>query len=307
MTAEATRPALGTGRRCAVLGSPIAHSLSPALHRAAYAELGLDWDYGRFEVVEDGLAPFVAGCDRSWRGLSLTMPLKVVALELGRVSPLAAQVGAANTLLFDEDGSCSLHNTDVPGLVWALGQVGVTAVERATLLGAGATARSTVVALSRLGARQLTVVARTPARAASLVELGTSLGVAVNVLGWDAPLPPADVLLNTAVAGAADPLADRAAASAPVVFDALYDPWPTRLAAAAEAAGCRVVNGLDLLVGQALVQVELMTGRAVPAATLMAAGRAALAAAAADHGPEPAGRARGRCPRVEDWRPCSDG
>ena len=261
-----------------MLGSPIAHSLSPALHRVAYAELGLDWEYGRFEVVEDDLAAFVAGCDATWRGLSLTMPLKVVALGLGRVDPLAARVGAANTLVFADDGSRSLHNTDVPGLVWALGQVGVTAIERATLLGAGATARSTVVSLSGLGAREVVVLARTPARAEPLVALGASLGVSVVVRGWDAPLPPADVLLNTAVAGAADAVAERAAASAPVVFDALYDPWPTRLAEAAQAAGCRVVNGLDLLVGQALVQVELMTGRTVPAATLMAAGRAALAA-----------------------------
>ncbi len=266
-----------------MLGSPIAHSLSPALHRAAYAELGLDWTYDRFEVAEDGLAAFVAGCDRSWRGLSLTMPLKVVALSLGRVEPLAAQVGAANTLVLADDGSRELHNTDVGGLVWALGRAGVTAVERATLLGAGATARSTVVSLSRLGAQQATVLARTPARAVPLVELGASLGLAVEVLGWDAPVPDSDVVLNTAVAGAADPLAEAAAASAPVVFDALYDPWPTRLALAAEAAGCRVVNGLDLLVGQALLQVELMTGRPVSPETLMAAGRAALAARSAGH------------------------
>ena len=281
MTAEPGPPGVGSGRRCAVLGSPIAHSLSPALHRAAYAELGLDWSYDRVELAEDGLVRFVAGCDATWRGLSLTMPLKVAALQLGRVDPLAAQVGAANTLVFDDDGTPSLHNTDVPGLVWALGQVGVTAVERATLLGAGATARSTVVSLSRLGAREVVVLARTPARALPLVELGASLGLTVAVLGWNAPIPRADVLLNTAVAGAADDLAEAAAASAPVVFDALYDPWPTRLAVAAEAAGCRVVNGLDLLVGQALVQIELMTGRSVPAATLMAAGRAALASTSA--------------------------
>ncbi|GAA1431060.1 shikimate dehydrogenase [Microlunatus lacustris] len=277
MTAEVA------ARRCAVLGSPIAHSLSPALHRAAYAELGLDWSYDRFELAEDGLAPFVAGCDRSWRGLSLTMPLKVVALALGQVEPLAARVGAANTLVFADDGPPRLHNTDVGGLVWALGRAGVTAVERATVLGAGATARSTVVSLGQLGAREVTVLARTPARAQPLVELGSSLGLAVVVRDWDAPLPPADVLLNTAVAGAADPLAADAAASAPVVFDALYDPWPTRLAVAAEAAGCRVVNGLDLLVGQALLQVELMTGRSVSAETLETAGRAALAARSSGH------------------------
>ncbi|CAA9302282.1 MAG: Shikimate 5-dehydrogenase I alpha [uncultured Friedmanniella sp.] len=276
MTAEAGR------RRCAVLGSPIAHSLSPALHRAAYAELGLDWSYDRFEVVEDGLAGFVAGCDETWRGLSLTMPLKAVALDLGEVDPLAAQVGAANTLLFEADGSRRLHNTDVGGLVWALGRVGVTAVDRATLLGAGATARSTLVSLSRLGAREVTVLARTPARAVPLVALGDSLGMAVTVRSWTDPLPGADVVLNTAVTGAADALAEAAAASAPVVFDAIYDPWPTRLAEAAAAAGCAVVNGLDLLVGQALLQIELMTGRSVSASTLEAAGRAALARSAPD-------------------------
>ena len=271
MTAEAGR------RRCAVLGSPIAHSLSPALHRAAYAELGLDWTYDRFEMGEDGLAGFVAGCDASWRGLSLTMPLKVVALSLGEVDPLAAQVGAANTLLFDRDGARRLHNTDVGGLAWALGGVGVTAVQRATLLGAGATARSTLVSLSRLGARQVTVLARTPARAVPLVDLGASLGMTVTVRSWTDPLPRADVVLNTAVAGAADSLAEAAAASAPVVFDAIYDPWPTRLASAAEAAGCAVVNGLDLLVGQALLQIELMTGRSASPTTLRAAGLTALA------------------------------
>jgi shikimate dehydrogenase len=264
------------GRRCAVLGAPIAHSLSPALHRAAYAQLGLDWTYDRFEMAEDGLGPFVAGCDGAWRGLSLTMPLKVVALGLGEVEPLAAQVGAANTLIFDDDGSRRLHNTDVGGLVWALGRAGVVAVDRATLLGAGATARSTVVSLSHLGARHLTVLARTPSRAAPLVQLGASLGVAVTVRGWAVPLPRADVVLNTAVAGAADGLAEAAAASAPVVFDAIYDPWPTRLASAAEAAGCTVVSGLDLLVGQALLQIELMTGRSASASTLESAGRAAL-------------------------------
>jgi shikimate dehydrogenase len=269
-------------RRCAVLGSPVAHSLSPALHRAAYAELGLDWSYDRFEVGEEGLADFVAGCDATWRGLSLTMPLKVVALSLGEVDPLAAQVGAANTLIFDDDGCRRLHNTDVGGLVWALGRAGVTAVARATLLGAGATARSTVVSLSRLGARQLTVLARTPARAVPLVALGASLGIEVQVQEWTDSLPRSDVVLNTAVAGAADELAEAAAASAPVVFDAIYDPWPTRLAVFAEAAGCAVVNGLDLLVGQALLQVELMTGRSVSAATLESAGRAALADPAAD-------------------------
>jgi shikimate dehydrogenase len=265
-------------RRCAVLGSPVAHSLSPALHRAAYAVLGLDWRYDLVEMDEAGLPAFVAGCDASWRGLSLTMPLKAVALELGEVDALARQASAANTLVFEPDGSRRLYNTDVGGLVWALRRVGADALPRVTILGTGATARSALLSAARLGARQVTVVARTLPRAEPLVELGRSLGVEVLPLPWSSPLPPADALLSTAVAGAADTLADAAAASAPLVFDAIYHPWPTVLATAAEAAGRRLVNGLDLLVGQALLQLELMTGHAVDPAVLYTAGRSALAA-----------------------------
>lgn len=278
MTAEVGRP----GRRCAVLGSPVAHSLSPALHRAAYAVLGLDWTYDRHDVGEDGLAGFVAACDASWRGLSLTMPLKVAALSLGEVDAVAARAGGANTLVFDADGRRRVYNTDVGGLVWALRRAGVRDLPRVTILGSGATARSALLSVSRLGARSVTVVARTTARAEPLRDLGAELGVAVLVQDWSAPLPPADALLNTAVAGAADPLAEAAAASAPLVFDAIYDPWPTPLAVAATTAGRTVVNGLDLLVGQALLQLELMTGSAVDAAVLYAAGRAALAARVGD-------------------------
>ena len=263
-----------------MLGSPISHSLSPALHRAAYGVLGLDWTYDRHEVDEYGLAAFVAGCDASWRGLSLTMPLKVAALALGEVDPLAAQVGAANTLVFEADGSRRLVNTDVGGLVWALQRVGTDRLAEVTLLGAGATARSSLVSVARLGARLVTVVARTPSRAEPLVALGSALGVRMQVRGWSEELPAADALISTAVAGAADGLAEAAAVSAPVVFDAVYDPWPTRLAVAAEAAGCAVLNGLDLLVGQALLQLELMTGSSVDAEVLYSVGRDALAAAA---------------------------
>lgn len=276
MTAEPG--AGGSSRRCAVLGSPIAHSLSPALHRAAYAVLGLNWRYDRFEVTEDSLARFVSELDASWRGLSLTTPLKAAALELGEVEPPARLAGAANTLVLEPDGRRRLHNTDVGGLVWALRQAGVAALNRATVLGAGATARSTLISLDQLGARSVVVVARTPAKAAALVALGQELGVEVDVQQWTAPLPPADVLLSTAVAGAADDLAERAAASAPVVFDASYHPWPTRLAEAAAAAGRTTVNGLDLLVGQALLQLQLMTGSSVDAGVLYAAGRSALVA-----------------------------
>lgn len=264
-------------RRCAVLGAPIAHSLSPTLHTAAYQALGLPgWRYEAVEVAADGLADFVAGCDASWRGLSLTMPLKVAALALGEVDPMAGQAGAANTLLFRTDGTRRLYNTDVDGAVWALRRAGVPAVRSVTLLGAGATARSMLLAVARLGATTVTVLVRTPAKAAALGPLAATLGVTLTVRGWDADPPPADLLVATVTAGAADARAERFAASAAAVFDVVYDPWPTPLAAAAAQAGRTVVSGLDLLVGQALGQIELITGEAVDPAVLLSAGRERL-------------------------------
>ena len=259
-----------------MLGSPIEHSLSPALHRAAYAELGLTrWVYDRFDVKADALADVVAQCDPSWRGLSLTMPLKTAVLELGEVDPVAAQAGAGNTLIFDDDAR-RVYNTDVAGLVWAIRRVTSVPMSRVTILGAGATARSALVSAAQLGAATVTVVARTPDKAAPLRELGAELGVEVSVGAWGSDLPAADLVISTAVANAADELAEAAAASAPVVFDAIYAPWPTRLAEVAAERERTVVSGLDLLVGQALLQVELMTGRSVAADVLYAAGRAQL-------------------------------
>lgn len=264
--------------RCAVLGRPIHHSLSPALHLAAYRELGLDWTYDRYDVGETELADFVAACGPEWRGLSLTMPLKVAALELGEPDPVALRVRAANTLIFEADGSRRVHNTDVEGLVVALHRIGVRTVEHVNLVGSGATARSAVASLPALGTRHLTLIARNAERAGPVAEFATGLGLEVDTRGFDQPLPAADLLIATVAAGAIEAdQADRFAASAPIVFDAIYDPWPTPLAAAADELGRLVVNGLDLLVGQAVVQLRLMTGQDVDPAVLYAAGRAALA------------------------------
>ena len=263
-------------RLCAVLGSPIAHSLSPALHRAAYAHLGLAWDYQRHEVVAADLAGFVAGCGPDWRGLSLTMPLKEAALELGDVDELARLAGASNTLIFAEDGTRRLYNTDVGGLVNALTAAGVAA-ERATIIGSGATARSSLVSLARLGVAEVTVVARTPAKAAVLVPLAERLDVRMRLQSWAELVGPTDLLVSTVNAGAADARADELADASAAVFDVIYHPWPTPLAQAAVTRDRVVLNGLDLLVHQALLQIELMTGASVPAAVLYQAGHAALA------------------------------
>jgi shikimate dehydrogenase len=252
-----------------VLGSPIAHSLSPSLHRAAYAALGLDWRYERFEVTADGLADFVAALDSSWRGLSLTMPLKEAVLELGEVDPVARLAGAGNTLILGSRRR--VYNTDVAGLAWAVRRSTAGPLSRVTVLGSGATARSTVVALTSLAAEVVTVVARNPAKAESLADLGRELGLRVRVLPWGSALPPADLVVSAVTAGAVDSMVDEVAASAPLVLDIVYAPWPSPLARAVAQSGRTVVGGLDLLVGQAMQQIELMTGQSVPPEVLYAA------------------------------------
>lgn len=281
MTPELVAPA---GRRCAVLGSPVAHSLSPVLHRAAYLALGLgDWTYHRVEIGQGELEAFVAGCDASWRGLSLTMPLKAEALELGEVDELAALVGAANTLIFD-GAIRRIYNTDVGGLVAALRAAGVVQTPQVTILGSGATARSSLVSVAQLGAEHVTLMVRDPDKGRRLEPLAAQLGVVLTVAGWDDALPTADVLISTVTAGVADSRADAAAASAATVFDAIYHPWPTALAVSATRANRTVVSGLDLLVGQAVLQIELMTTRSVDPELLRAAGRAELGGGSVEPG-----------------------
>jgi shikimate dehydrogenase len=268
-----------------VLGSPIDHSLSPVLHRAAYRELGLDWQYDAVDVTEDGLAGFLGGLGARWRGLSLTMPLKRAVLPLlDEMSETTLTAGAANTVLLDDGGRRLGHNTDVPGMRQALLEQGFSRVSSATVVGGGATATSAVLALAGLGLRDVTLRVREPGRARETVEAAGRLGAAprVTVARLDEPLDPAqqvDVVVSTVPAEAQAELAEPLAAQAGLVFDVIYDPWPTPLAIAAEAAGRTVVGGLDLLVHQATRQVELMTGLSpAPLETMRAAGQTALQA-----------------------------
>src|SRR3954470_17196503 len=171
-------------RRCAVVGSPIAHSLSPALHRAAYAELGLDWTYDAIECDQAGLADLVGSLDDSWAGLSLTMPLKraVIAL-LDGLSDTAALTGVVNTVLFRE-GMKYGDNTDVHGVVAALREAGVDRVRSVTVLGGGATAVSALAAARDLGARDAHVVARSAERAAATVTAADDIGLFADYVPW---------------------------------------------------------------------------------------------------------------------------
>lgn len=251
--------------RCAVLGSPIAHSLSPAMHRAAYAELGLaDWRYDAYEVGEAELAGFLDSAGPELRGLSLTMPLKRVALELAdTVEETAVLVRAANTLLIEPDGRRSAFNTDVPGMVRAFAERGITQAESAVVLGGGATAASTLAALLALAVTEVTVVVRDPAKASPLRDLAAELGIRLSVASFAQAeqVGGHDICVSTLPGGAADAWAEHFGSLAPVVFDVAYHPWPTALAAVAARTGTELLNGLDLLVHQATLQVEMMTGR----------------------------------------------
>jgi shikimate dehydrogenase len=261
--------------RAAVLGSPIAHSLSPALHRAAYAALGLDWQYDAVEVASGGLAQFVRGLDAEWAGLSLTMPLKQEVLPLlHERSRLVEITGAANTVLV-RDGALHGHNTDVQGMVRALQEAGIERVERAALIGAGATAASAVVALHDLGCHRIRVLARDRGRAAALEPVAQAMGVELrfgelHALELEDRWP--QLVVSTVPAGALDAFAADSDPGPDVpLLDVTYAPWPTPLAAAYLAGGATVVGGAGMLLHQAAAQVELMTGRPAPLEAMRAA------------------------------------
>ncbi|TDD71442.1 shikimate dehydrogenase [Actinomadura rubrisoli] len=270
-----------TGRRAAVLGSPIAHSLSPVLHRAAYAAMGLDaWSYDAIECGEDGLGALLDGLGPEWAGLSLTMPLKRVALKLAdSVSELAVKAGGANTIVL-RDGRRHGDNTDVHGIATALAEAGLTAPASALVLGGGATAASALAALAGLGLDEAVLAVRAPGRAAGAAEVGERFGLAVRTVALDrvAEHLPAELVVSTLPGRAADAFAEPVAASGAALFDVVYAPWPTALAAAVQGAGGTVVGGFEMLLHQAVRQVALMTGREdVPVGAMRAAGEAELA------------------------------
>ncbi|MFD4635539.1 shikimate dehydrogenase [Streptomyces sp. NPDC058284] len=270
-------------RRAAVLGSPIAHSLSPVLHRAAYEELGLsDWSYDRFEIDEAALPAFIGELGPEWAGLSLTMPLKRAIIPLlDEISGTAASVEAVNTVVFTEDGRKVGDNTDVPGMVAALREHGIEQVESAAILGAGATASSALAALARICAGEVVAYVRSDARATEMRQWGERLEVDVRTEPWEDAREAlsSPLVIATTPAGTTDVLSPLVPERPATLFDVLYDPWPTALAARWSAYGGAVVSGLDLLVHQAVLQVEQMTGRApAPLAAMRKAGEHALAA-----------------------------
>ncbi|MCX7521703.1 shikimate dehydrogenase [Microbacterium sp. STN6] len=266
-------------RRLAVLGSPIAHSQSPALHDAAYARLGLDMRYETADVREEQLASFIDSCGPEWRGLSLTMPLKKAVMPLlEHADQVATVTGTANTLLFDEapgDADAGAagpaapvsgrvlrgFNTDVAGIVRALAAADVGAARYVHILGGGATAASAVMAAAELGAEQVMLSVRSLERAVWLEPLAHSLGmgVAIRPIGIaDRTLAVPDVVISTLPGGTrTGALFTASTRRHALLLDVAYDPWPSELALAWAEVGGRVLSGLAMLTHQALLQVRV--------------------------------------------------
>ncbi|HEY5224991.1 MAG TPA: shikimate dehydrogenase [Microbacteriaceae bacterium] len=258
-------------RTLAVLGSPIAHSQSPALHRAAYAVLGLPWSYQSVEMTSLDLADFVSSRGPEWRGLSLTMPLKHNVIPLvSTLDGMARLTGSANTILYDDPGVAEPDraaaptlrgfNTDVAGIVRSLGAAGLTTATLVHILGSGATAASAIAAAAELGTERVIIWARNPVHAAGLMPLAAKLGVAIEVRGPDHRLAEdsAELVISTLPGGADAGVAFPAELPQhALLFDVAYSPWPSALADRWLDAGGEVLSGLAMLVHQALLQVRI--------------------------------------------------
>ncbi len=276
-------------RHSAVLGHPIGHSLSPVLHRAAYASVGLPWTFDAIDVTEATLPGFLASRDASWAGLSLTMPLKqCVGPLLTSTSRIAQLTGAVNTVVFDWSGTERLlrgDNTDVVGIVRAIQEAphaSPLSDVPALVLGAGATAASALVAIHELGLVAVDVLARTPAKAEPLHRIADAVGIDLRIRSlseWPARHAEASLVVSTLPSGAADPLADAVRAGAellPMLLDVAYAQRPTTLGRSWTMAGGTCISGERMLLHQAVEQVVLVTGHQPVVSEMDAALRRAL-------------------------------
>lgn len=260
--------------KAAVLGSPISHSLSPTLHAMAYEILGIEGTFEAIEVSAAGLGPFIENCDSSWTGFSLTMPLKEEVMNFAsEISSIASQVSSANTLIRASSG-WSATSTDVNGFVATLQQHGYSKFESVLIIGAGATARAAAAACEQF-TKAITVVHRSASREALMRRAAPN--TEMTFLSWNFELPAADLVVNTTPAGVADHFLGRLK-NPQVFFEALYNPWPTKLLEHSREKRTFGIDGLDLLIQQGIDQLSLMTGRAVDRADLAPKLRAACLA-----------------------------
>ena len=258
-------------KRFAVLGSPIAHSKSPAIHLAAYRVLGLDWEYGRAEVQKGLMRTFIAGLDGVWNGFSVTMPLKEEASRFAEeLDEYAKLTGATNTLYLDEFGKWHGFNTDVFGIVQAVTEARIGLVKHALIIGSGATATSAMVAISVLNpTAHVEVLARNKVSRKSLIALGKQLGLKTSRAGGlRAASRVSNLTISTLPSGALDKQAARLIRAwtwkpKGALLDVSYNPWPSKLAEAWSAKGKRTISGLEMLIWQAVAQIRIFnTGSA---------------------------------------------
>ncbi len=254
-------------KRYAVLGSPISHSKSPAIHLAAYRVLGLDWEYGRAEVQKGLLRTFLAGLGETWNGFSITMPLKEEASRFAdELDDYARLTGATNTLHLDEFGKWHGFNTDVFGIVQAVTEARIGLVKRALIIGSGATATSALVAIKELNPNaHVEILARNPESRKSLIALGKTLGLKVSRAGGlRAASRVSSLTISTLPAGSLDKQAAKLAKALfwkpkGALLDVAYNPWPSKLAAAWDAKERRTISGLEMLIWQAVAQIRIFT------------------------------------------------
>ena len=249
--------------RAAVLGSPINHSLSPLLHNRAYELLGVNGTYDAIEVGTGELAKFLADKDSGWTGFSLTMPLKEEVLAIADVvDPLAQRIASANTL-FRNNNAWHATSTDISGFGFALDSRGFTAAKSATILGAGATARAVVGSLDgRI--EEISIISRNTGREEAIRKCATKSSL--NFLPWEytTPMGNSDLVVNTTPLYGADLFADYLPRKiSTLFFEVLYRPWPTVLLSRWRENGGETMDGIDLLVHQAIEQIALFSGKSV--------------------------------------------
>jgi len=255
--------------KAAVLGSPISHSLSPLLHTVAYTELGLESEYTRIEVKSGELGDFLKNCGATWSGFSLTMPLKEEVLDFSDdVSPLAARIRSANTLVQNPSGIWSASTTDVSGFTHALSAHGRDASGDVLIIGGGATARAAVAACDGVATR-ISVMVRSQSKVGEIsncVELSD-----LDFLEWGDTniFATADLIISTTPEFATDSLVKNFPSNpAGLFFDVLYKPWPTLALEKWSGFGGQIVDGLDLLIHQAIDQVMAFSGEKVERASM---------------------------------------
>lgn len=255
--------------KAAVLGHPIDHSLSPAIHQAAIAALELDMTYQAFDVDVHGLARFIGELNEDWVGLSLTMPLKTEVLGLiPRVDAVVELTQSANTVFRDVSGEWALTNTDVFGLSEAIRLSGVHSSSLVGILGSGATARSAVVAAADLGANRLVLAARNVRASQEIVRMSSALGVDLEIVNYESlDLTKCDLVISTLPGATAINYAPSLRVDADAaLLDVSYSPWPSELAQ--WWPNSHVISGKEMLLWQATKQWHLFTGTQAPVASM---------------------------------------